>query len=73
VRARRPGDRIRPPGLAGTRKLQDYYVDRHVPRRLRDAAPLIADGSRVYWTPFGSADEAPGGPRYLVEASPQAS
>jgi tRNA(Ile)-lysidine synthase len=54
VRGRRPGDRIAPPGMAGHKKLQDYYVDRKVPRRERDAAPLIACGGDVLWTPFGT-------------------
>ena len=46
VRARRPGDRIAPRGMSGHKKLQDYYVDRKVPRRERDAAPVIACGAR---------------------------
>jgi hypothetical protein len=38
VRARRPGDRIQPRGMAG-QKLQDYYVDRRWRGASRDAAP----------------------------------
>ena len=30
VRNRRPGDRFRPVGLGGRKKLQDYFVDRKV-------------------------------------------
>jgi tRNA(Ile)-lysidine synthase len=55
VRGRRPGDRIAPRGMRGHKKLQDYYVDRKVPRRDRDAAPVIAAGAEVLWTPFGGA------------------
>jgi len=62
VRGRRPGDRIRPPGMRGHKKLQDYYVDRKVPRRERDAAPVIAAGAEVLWTPFGAAATAAGAP-----------
>jgi tRNA(Ile)-lysidine synthase len=64
VRARRPGDRIRPPGMAGSKKLQDYYVDRKVPRRERDGAPVVAAGREVYWTPFGAGTAPPGGIPY---------
>jgi tRNA(Ile)-lysidine synthase len=50
VRFRRPGDRFRPLGLAGHKKLQDFFVDRKVPRAERDRTPLVVDGSdRVVW------------------------
>jgi tRNA(Ile)-lysidine synthase len=68
VRGRRPGDRIQPRGMAGHKKLQDAYVDRKVPRRERDAAPVIACGGDVLWTPFGAAAEAAAGRRYAVRA-----
>jgi tRNA(Ile)-lysidine synthase len=67
VRGRRAGDRIAPRGMAGHKKLQDYYVDRKVPRRERDAAPVIACGAEVLWTPFGAA-EAVAGEGYAVTA-----
>jgi tRNA(Ile)-lysidine synthase len=50
VRNRRPGDRFRPFGMAGSRKLQDYLVDRKVPRSERDRVPLVVDGDdRIVW------------------------
>ena len=51
VRSRRPGDRFQPPGLGGrTKKLQDYFVDRKVPRGDRDAVPLVVDrDDRIVW------------------------
>ena len=58
VRGRRPGDRIQPLGMRGHKKLQDYYVDRKIARRHRDAAPVIASGGDVLWTPFGAAAPA---------------
>ena len=49
VRAWRPGDRVRPLGLGGTRKVQDIFVDRKVPRALRGRIPLV-DGARgIAW------------------------
>ena len=50
VRNRRPGDRFRPLGAPGDRKLQDFLVDRKVPRDERDALPLVVDGrDRIVW------------------------
>lgn len=53
VRARRPGDRIAM--RAGTKKLKDWYIDAGIPRRLRDAAPIVARGADVLWTPWTPA------------------
>ena len=50
VRSRRPGDRFRPLGAPGARKLQDFFVDRKVPRDERDTVPLVVDGrDRIVW------------------------
>ncbi|MGE5814164.1 MAG: tRNA lysidine(34) synthetase TilS, partial [Acidobacteriota bacterium] len=50
VRNRRPGDRLRPLGMTGRRKLQDYMVDRKVPRSERDSVPLVVDAQdRIVW------------------------
>lgn len=54
VRARRPGDRIRPIGLEGHRRLQDVLVDARVPAAARSRAPLVAapdPGSELLWVP----------------------
>ncbi|MCS6889127.1 tRNA lysidine(34) synthetase TilS [Chloroflexus sp.] len=50
LRPRRPGDRMRPAGAPGSRRLQDIFVDLHVPRALRDGWPLLvaADG-QILW------------------------
>ncbi len=47
VRNRRPGDRITLPG--GTKKLQDFFVDRKIPREARDTIPLICDANALIW------------------------
>jgi tRNA(Ile)-lysidine synthase len=50
VRTRRPGDRLRPLGAPGSRKLQDVFVDRKVPRDERDRIPLVVDAQgRIVW------------------------
>lgn len=44
IRNRRPGDVFQPLGLGGRRKkLQDFFVDRKVPRDRRATVPLVVD------------------------------
>lgn len=33
----------------GTRKLKEYFIDKKVPRRLRDRIPVLAAGNTVYF------------------------
>ena len=47
LRHRRPGDRIRPLGMRGSKKLQDFFTDRKVPKHMRDTMPLLVSGGRV--------------------------
>jgi tRNA(Ile)-lysidine synthase len=51
VRFRRPGDRLRPLGLEGRKKLHDFFVDRKVARAERDRVPLVvgAADDRIVW------------------------
>ena len=58
LRTRRAGDRIRPLGMGGTKKLQDYLTDRKIDRPLRDFLALIARGSEVLWVAGVGASEA---------------
>lgn len=44
-----PGDRIRPLGMIGSKKLQDIFSDMKVPKRLRCRAPVIADSEKIVW------------------------
>ena len=58
VRNRRPGDRFRPLGLGGGKKLQDFFVDRKVAREGRDRVPLVVDESdRIIWVAGHGIDE----------------
>ncbi len=49
VRSRQPGDRYQPSGMTGTKKLQDLMVDAGIPRRLRDAVPVVEGPSGIVW------------------------
>ncbi len=51
VRTRRPGDRIQPAGMHGSRKLQDILVDRKIAVRDRDRLPLVTCGEDIVWIP----------------------
>ncbi len=43
LRTRRPGDRFRPEGGRGSKKLKSWLIDRKVPREDRDALVVLAD------------------------------
>jgi tRNA(Ile)-lysidine synthase len=50
IRSRRAGDRFSPLGLGHRKKLQDFLVDRKIPREMRDSLPLVVDGQdRIVW------------------------
>ncbi|HZP47631.1 MAG TPA: tRNA lysidine(34) synthetase TilS [Vicinamibacterales bacterium] len=59
VRNRRPGDRFRPVGLAGRKKLQDVFVDRKIARTERDSVPIVVDDrDRIVWVAGHGIDAA---------------
>ena len=49
VRSWRPGDRFNPLGLAGSKKLQDFFTDAKVPREERSRIPLVCDSEKICW------------------------
>jgi tRNA(Ile)-lysidine synthetase-like protein len=49
ARRRRPGDRMRPAGARGSKRLQDLFVDAKVPRGLRNRWPIIATDQDIVW------------------------
>lgn len=49
VRARRPGDRFRPLGGAGEKKLKAFLIDCKVPVAERERIPLVCDRSGIVW------------------------
>lgn len=49
IRAPRAGDRMRPFGMKGRKKLSDIFIDGKIPLRRRDRAVVIADQSRILW------------------------
>jgi tRNA(Ile)-lysidine synthase len=49
LRSPRPGDRIRPLGLGGAKKLQDVFTDGRVPRSRRPVTPVLEDREGILW------------------------
>ena len=49
MRRRRRGDRFHPLGMPGPKKLQDFFIDAHVPRAERDAIPLVCSDRGIAW------------------------
>ena len=49
VRTWRPGDRMRPAGLGGSKSLQDLFTDRKVPRGLRRDLPVVEAAGEIAW------------------------
>ena len=45
------GDRIHPLGVNGRRKLQDVFVDRKLPLRLRRSRPVVECAGEILWVP----------------------
>lgn len=46
-RNRRPGDRFRPVGMLGRKKIQDFFTDRKVPAQMRESIILLAAGGSI--------------------------
>ncbi len=57
VRNRRAGDRLRPLGSKGTRRLKDILIDARVPRAERDRLPLLCAGDEIAWIPGVTVNE----------------
>lgn len=57
VRVKRPGDTFHPMGMAGSKKLKDYFIDKKVPRFLRQHIPLLVSQGRIVWVMGYAIDE----------------
>ncbi|MCJ7658385.1 MAG: tRNA lysidine(34) synthetase TilS [Anaerolineales bacterium] len=52
VRKRQPGDRFRPLGMGShSIKLSEFMINVKMPRRARDAWPLVCSGDDIVWVP----------------------
>ncbi|MCS1352392.1 tRNA lysidine(34) synthetase TilS [Mechercharimyces sp. CAU 1602] len=51
VRSRRTGDRMRPWGVNGTKKVKDMLIDAKIPVTIRDRVPIVCHGETIIWIP----------------------
>jgi tRNA(Ile)-lysidine synthase len=58
VRSWSEGDRMSPLGLAGTKSLQDLFVDRKVPRSVRGLLPVVESAGEIAWVAGVAVSEA---------------
>jgi len=59
VRNFRNGDRFRPLGMRGHKKLKDLFIEKKVPLAVRATLPLILAGEEILWIPgYGRSDVA---------------
>jgi len=49
IRRRRDGDRFRPYGMTGTKKLKDYFIDLGLPMSERDRQLLMVANDEIVW------------------------
>lgn len=49
IRTRKNGDRFKPLGMNGSKKLKDIYIDLKIPREDRDLIPLICFDDEISW------------------------
>lgn len=58
ARPRRPGDRFRPFGMKGTKKLKDLFIDDKIPRQARAAAFVVESAGKIVWLPGYTIDDS---------------
>lgn len=51
VRTPRPGDRMHPYGMTGSKKLKSIFADLKIPQRQRATWPLVTCGDEIVWVP----------------------
>ncbi len=49
LRVRKPGDKFRPLGMKGTKKIKDLLIDEKIPYYDRNRIPLLCDAEKIIW------------------------
>lgn len=49
VRNRRRGDKFKPLGSLGSKKLKDFFIDEKIPRTTRDRIPIVECNGEILW------------------------
>jgi len=54
----RRGDRFQPLGMAGHKKVKDFFVEKKIPLAVRATLPLLLAGDEILWIPGHGRSEA---------------
>jgi len=57
VRSRRPGDRFQPLGMSQPKKLNEFMIDRKIPRPWRGRIPIVCSPQHIVWVAGWQIDE----------------
>jgi len=49
LRKRKSGDKFKPLGMEGSKKLKDFFIDLKIPREERNVIPVIHNGEAIIW------------------------
>ena len=49
VRNRKNGDKFKPLGMTGNKKLKSFFIDEKIPKEQRSKIPLVLDGETIIW------------------------
>lgn len=49
IRSRKNGDKIRPLGMRGSKKVKDILIDEKIPREKRELVPIVCDSEQIMW------------------------
>lgn len=49
IRFRRDGDKMKPLGMSGSKKLKDIFINLKIPREERDRIPILEFDSKIVW------------------------
>ncbi len=52
IRTRKNGDRIKPKGMNGHKKVKDIFIDNKIPKYLRDEWPMVEANGEIIWIPY---------------------
>lgn len=65
LRSRQPGDKFKPIGMKGFKKLSDYLIDEKIPLMVKDQIPVLVNGNgEIIWIAGLRQDE-----RYRITSS----
>jgi tRNA(Ile)-lysidine synthase len=65
LRSRQPGDKFKPIGMKGFKKLSDYLIDEKIPLSVKDQVPVLINGNgEIIWIAGLRQDE-----RYRITSS----